>query len=913
MRIDLSAVPAELKTRPNWVCWAPIPDRKDPARIRKMPLNAHTGKGAKSNDPRTWAAFDAALAAAEARADWGVGYMFDGETFGVDIDHCIDRETGEISPLAADVLSIMDTYAEFSPSGEGIHLLCKGKPPEAGRKIPKLGLEVYGQTRFFTVTGRPLGEARALADGTEAAKRLFAKYITPKDDFASGKAAPTPPTVDVASAQTANPSEALSDADILRIASRSKDGATFDALYFRGDTSAFQGDHSAADMCLCNKLAFYTGKDERRMDELFRRSALYREKWDERRGALTYGERTIREACESTHTVFCPRDRKATQDFRENSPFARFEALYAASTGGKYVCKNGKTLLVSGKTADDNGEVRCEPLAHFACAPVEEIRRDDGVEIRLEFALEGINSRGEALPKIHVPAPKFKAMGWVTEQWGGQAVLVAGQAKADKLREAIQLVGQHSAARRTVYTHTGWRMIGGKWAYLYHGGAVGAEGVSVELEGPLARLALPPVDAPLADCMAASRALLDLAPLRVTAPVLATAYLAPLCTAFEAAGHPVAHVLFLGGRTGAMKSTLAALCMAHFGRSFTASTPTANFHDTANSARRKAFVAKDAPLLVDDFHPTADPRARSEMSRLAQELARAWGDHISRDRMNADLTARPSQPPRGLGMMTGEDLPKVDESGLARYYLVDMRPNDMRRGESLDSAQENARNGLLAGAMRGYIEWLSPQVEALPEALAQLFARYRAEASTEGEAHPRLASAAAHLLAGYTFMLRYHVAHGQLAQEEARAMLEQGRRAIYENIFRQRETMRAENPVTLFLEALENLEASGALTFAPVERKEICPDYREFALGGYTDSTHYYLLPGNVYAAVQELSRKQGGMFPISKNKLWQRLEEQGIAEKGTTRRFGGKVRHVIPLLKDAIEAHKALEGGMKQ
>ena len=70
-----------------------------------MPLNAHTGKGAKSNDPRTWAAFDAALAAAEARADWGVGYMFDGETFGVDIDHCIDRETGEISPLAVDVLS----------------------------------------------------------------------------------------------------------------------------------------------------------------------------------------------------------------------------------------------------------------------------------------------------------------------------------------------------------------------------------------------------------------------------------------------------------------------------------------------------------------------------------------------------------------------------------------------------------------------------------------------------------------------------------------------------------------------------------------------------------------------------------------------------------------------------------------
>ena len=144
-------------------------------------------------------------------------------------------------------------------------------------------------------------------------------------------------------------------------------------------------------------------------------------------------------------------------------------------------------------------------------------------------------------------------------------------------------------------------------------------------------------------------------------------------------------------------------------------------------------------------------------------------------------------------------------------------------------------------------------------------------------------------------------------------MLEQGRRAIYENIFRQRETMRAENPVTLFLEALENLEASGALTFPTVDMPGMTPGYQERALGGYMDSTHYYLLPGNVYAAVQELSRKQGSMFPISKNKLWQRLEEQGIAEKGTTRRFGGKVRHVIPLLKDAIEARKVLEGGMNR
>ena len=47
-----------------------------------------------------------------------------------------------------------------------------------------------------------------------------------------------------------------------------------------------------------------------------------------------------------------------------------------------------------------------------------------------------------------------------------------------------------SAKRRTVYTHTGWRKIGGQWTYLHQGGAVGTEGVSVDLESSLANYTL---------------------------------------------------------------------------------------------------------------------------------------------------------------------------------------------------------------------------------------------------------------------------------------------------------------------------------------------------------------------------------------------------------------------------------------
>ncbi|MBL8247994.1 MAG: DUF927 domain-containing protein, partial [Candidatus Competibacter sp.] len=67
------------------------------------------------------------------------------------------------------------------------------------------------------------------------------------------------------------------------------------------------GDHSAADLALLNLLAFWTGKDTARMDQLFRQSGLMRPKWDERRGEQTYGERTIASAISGTRKVHTAR------------------------------------------------------------------------------------------------------------------------------------------------------------------------------------------------------------------------------------------------------------------------------------------------------------------------------------------------------------------------------------------------------------------------------------------------------------------------------------------------------------------------------------------------------------------------------------------------------------------------------
>ena len=41
----------------------------------------------------------------------------------IDIDHCI--ENGKLSPMAQEIVELMDSYTEYSPSGTGIHIIVK--------------------------------------------------------------------------------------------------------------------------------------------------------------------------------------------------------------------------------------------------------------------------------------------------------------------------------------------------------------------------------------------------------------------------------------------------------------------------------------------------------------------------------------------------------------------------------------------------------------------------------------------------------------------------------------------------------------------------------------------------------------------------------------------------------------------
>lgn len=151
----LDAVPQELRDLKQWVVWK-MPKKeprhaRDPTRL------------AKSNSPATWSTFDQAVAAVEeGRAD-GVGFVFavGGPYIGIDLDDCLDPETGEPHPVAAKIVARFATYTEVSPSGAGLHLILRGKmPPGAGsvKHLDGQKVEIYPDGRYFTMTGNLIGD-----------------------------------------------------------------------------------------------------------------------------------------------------------------------------------------------------------------------------------------------------------------------------------------------------------------------------------------------------------------------------------------------------------------------------------------------------------------------------------------------------------------------------------------------------------------------------------------------------------------------------------------------------------------------------------------------------------------------------------------------------------------------------------
>lgn len=295
--MNYTNIPDEMKNLKQWGCFHKVwmPERK---KYTKIPVNAYDGSPGKSNDPSTWSDFDAAVRALDTieRAD-GLAFYFANGYVGLDIDHIREDleaySAGDDDPdnLINAVGNLTKfTYMEVSISGEGIHAIFKGKIPGQHRR--KGQFEMYESGRFFALTGdtlKPHPQIKSL--NTAEMKKLY-EYIFGKDKVV----ALHPENVNFQSVD-------LSIPEIINKATSSKTGRRFQ-LFMKGGWEGFYNSQSEADMAFANDLAFWTGKDFKKMDTIFRNSSLMRDKYDKKRGQTTYGQSLLNKAINDTTEVF---------------------------------------------------------------------------------------------------------------------------------------------------------------------------------------------------------------------------------------------------------------------------------------------------------------------------------------------------------------------------------------------------------------------------------------------------------------------------------------------------------------------------------------------------------------------------------------------------------------------------------
>ncbi len=537
-----------------------------------------------------------------------------------------------------------------------------------------------------------------------------------------------------------------------------------------------------------------------------------------------------------------------------------------------------------------NGQTR-QQLTNFGARITAQVVRDDGVEQKRYLELEA--TMGSRVRPFGMPSERFADIRrWALDELGCEAIVYPVNKASEHATVAIQQDAR-GVPERHAYAHTGWTTTDQGPVFLHAGGAIGCAGVvatiDVALHDDMARFELPapPSGEHLCVSVRASLGLLDVAPDRVMVPVLGAVYRAP----FGAVDLSV----FLTGSTGNLKSAIAALCQQHYGASFDALHLPANWGFTGYAIAAMAFLAKDVLLVVDDFKPEGSQAEINAMHRTAALIFRSQGNLAGRGRADRSGEMRPTKPPRGLILATGEDVPRV-ESVRARIIVVEVEADDVVLAE-LTRAQQAATSGAYAAATAAFVQWIAGQgLEAAASERKTEAAELRAELNPPG-VHRRTAPALAEIGAGWSAFLHFAVGCEACTVEEAATLRKRVVVALRELAQRQGVHQAEENPARRFLRGLGAALRSGRAHLSdlrgniPVDaeawgwRRDFGSYAPQGPKVGWVDGEHVYIDRAPAIAAVNDLVQKVSSPIGLGERQLGKELDKLGALARSDDNR----------------------------
>lgn len=230
-------VPVELTTYNQWVVWKYATTEQ--GKFTKLPYCSRTGQLASVADPSTWSDYQSSVVAMQSGHYSGLGFVLSQSDPFCFID--LDDPDGnpEITDKQIKIADSFNSYSERSPSGKGLHIICRANIP-GGRRKNKI--EIYSSFRYMTITGMTFKDA-PIADCQQYADMLW-------HELSDGKSS-------VDELQITERVQTMSDEQLYDMASNAENGNKFQELW-QGTWETYYQSQSEADFALINILGFYS-------------------------------------------------------------------------------------------------------------------------------------------------------------------------------------------------------------------------------------------------------------------------------------------------------------------------------------------------------------------------------------------------------------------------------------------------------------------------------------------------------------------------------------------------------------------------------------------------------------------------------------------------------------------------------
>ena len=351
--IHIENIPEELQQLQQWVMWR-FEEKGGRGKPTKVPYFS-VSQRASSTDPKTWLKFHEAVSFLENDFFDGIGFVFtkEDEYVGIDIDDCTNEEG--LNDYANEIVGLMNSYTEYSPSGTGLHIIVKvGKEFKLdSRKDGMTGTEIYPKDRYFTFSGKVLFDSEIQYRDQEV-QNLLDNYLHPSSTEQFNLV-----PIEELQGYTSNKNDQVILQELfsseMTIPQSSMTFGHYNRFLFE---NGHQGNRSSDDWYFAKQLAFLCNGDREQMNRIFMSSALYRpEKWDKVHysNGDTYGQRTL-------YNAVCAK--KPDIDKRKNivGTTSSFENGNQFLIPYGYGVKNGALYQIVEKTLRDGDIERKEML-----------------------------------------------------------------------------------------------------------------------------------------------------------------------------------------------------------------------------------------------------------------------------------------------------------------------------------------------------------------------------------------------------------------------------------------------------------------------------------------------------------------------------------------------------------------------